>query len=90
MVLASHYVIGEILERWDNLENVGKEFEKIAKRYPNDAELQGIYIEFRKSLETDKKGMDDINSKLTELQNIRKLEASGITRLPLKDRRQFE
>ncbi len=88
MVLASHYVIKEILKIWANADLTRKEFEKFAKSYPNDREFQKIFEDYKACVES-KGNLDDVKSKLKELENIRRIDVSGGTRLPYEDRRRF-
>lgn len=87
-MLASHYIFRDILENWDNLKKTRNTFEEFTKRYPNDKELQEVYKEFQDSPSNNEK-LQGIKSKLKELQNIRKIENSGGTKLQFSDRRQF-
>lgn len=89
MVFASHHIIAEILKNWSNVDATGKEFEKFSARYPNDMEFQKIFGDYKNCIES-KGDLDALKSRLKELENIRKIDVSGGTRLPYEDRRRFD
>ncbi len=88
MVLASYHVIKEILKNWPNVDLTMKEFEKLSKRYPKDIEFQKIFEDYKACLNL-RGDLDIVKSKLKELENIRRIDVSGGTRLPYEDRRRF-
>ena len=86
-MLASYYVINDILDKWGKVDEVEKELEKFSLRYPQDQELLEIYQEFKEGVE--KKGdLDKIKGKLENLERVRKIDSSGGSKdLPYSDRR---
>lgn len=73
-MIASHYVIEEILRNWDDTEIARKEFEKFAKRYPEDKELQEIYNEFIEHLNLSREKLEKIKMKIYKSEDIKKQE----------------
>ena len=69
---ASHYVIEEILRNWGNPEEVKEVFEKFAKRYSEDRELQEIYNEFQEHLKLSTEKMENIRTMIHRSRNIKK------------------
>lgn len=85
-MLASHYVIEDILKKWDNLDELKEEFAKFSQRYSQDEEFQKIYQEFKKI--KGKKDLKKIKEKLESLRNVRQIDSSGGAKdLPYADRR---
>ncbi|MEM4347810.1 MAG: hypothetical protein QW802_04425 [Candidatus Altiarchaeota archaeon] len=88
-MIADHFVIKEILDRWKNKDELREEFEKFSKRYPNDEELQSLYKEFKKLLKQGK-NLSKIKKKLEELYKGRIIEdIRGDDTLSFPDRRKF-
>ncbi len=89
-MIASHFVIGDILRSLDadNLAETEKIFNKFAKRYHKDRHLKKIHDEFEKYLmDKSRDELKDVRKKLTDLRAYRRLEASSRGMLALKDRR---
>ncbi len=87
-MLASHYVFQSLLLDWDKDEKVKAEFRSFLLRYPKDAELQELakeFDEYLKARDTEKK--QKLKEELLNLVNVRRIESSGGTQLPFKDRR---
>ncbi|HIE34422.1 MAG TPA: hypothetical protein EYP86_04725 [Candidatus Altiarchaeales archaeon] len=72
----SHYVIEKILSRWNNLRMLKREFEKFARRYPDDDEFQEVYKEFNKYLRINSERLERIKEELKILEEKRKQESS--------------
>ncbi|MBN2014837.1 MAG: hypothetical protein JW778_06620 [Candidatus Altiarchaeota archaeon] len=90
MVLASHYVIKSIsivLEKKD-LADTEAVFEKFSSRYSEDRDLQKICDNFRAYLGTrNREELEKIKKTLERLNEARKKESVGGTKLWFKDRR---
>jgi len=80
MVLASHYVLDELLEApKDEFES---KFKIVVERYPDDAELLSLFEGF------EEKDLEKVSEYIREISELRKLEESGGgSQLPYKDRR---
>ncbi|RLI89871.1 MAG: hypothetical protein DRO62_00625 [Candidatus Altiarchaeales archaeon] len=76
-MVASHYVIEKILEKWTDLRDLKNEFEKFSKRYPDDIEFQRIYNEFKDYLRINTERLERIRSELEVLEKNRKTEVSN-------------
>jgi len=94
MVLASHHVIGDILEiiEGGDLRELRDICTKFCERYPLDEDLRRIICGADSKISEylisrDERILEDIKSELWELMNIRKMETSGGERLWFKDRR---
>ena len=61
-MIASHYVIEKILRDWGNIEAVKEQFEKFARRYPEDREFQEVYREFREYLRESTERLENIKA----------------------------
>jgi|GEM_PF-2154998 len=73
-MIASHYVIEKILRDWENLELVKEQFEKFAKRYPEDSELQEIYEEFQEYLKESTERMENIKVMVYRPRDVKRKE----------------
>lgn len=92
MILASHYVIEDLLHILEDgdIEEIRKICEKYCRRYKNDSDLIRIcnmILDLEE--EAGDEILEDIKSRLKELSNTRRLETSGGTRLWFEDRRRI-
>lgn len=89
-MIASHFVIKEILDKWENKKELEREFGKFSERYLDDEELQVVYKKFKTALMKEKRNMEQVKKKLEELYNERTIEVAGnVDTLPYADRRHF-
>jgi len=81
MVLASHYVLDELLELSGDKKKFEEEFKSLLEKYPDDQELKDLHAK-------NKDAHEKVVSSLKDLSGLRKLgESGGGTALPFKDRR---
>ena len=73
---ASHYVIEKILSKWNNLRLLKREFEKFARRYPDDDEFQEVYMAFNEYLRINSERLEKIKEELRSLEEKRRQESS--------------
>ena len=94
-MIASHYIIEEILNSWDEKDKLKENLEKFSKRYPEDKELHEIYKEFmelskKEEKDKDKENLKKIKVKLEKLKERRAIIThGGSDNLPYSDRRHF-
>ena len=89
-MIASHYVIGELLEVFGDINELEDRFKKFADRYPSDPELTDIYNQFKEIKGKDKESLKPIEERLKELGAMRARESGGGSSLPFKDRRHLK
>ncbi len=89
-MLATHFVIENILKKWENTQELEREFGKFSERYPEDKELQALYKKFKKCLK-DKTRLDEIKKELEKLYTKRAMTepAGEADSLPYASRRHF-
>jgi hypothetical protein len=87
-MIASHHVISDLLEAWDDSEYFLRLLQKYLGRYPDDIDLRELNRVYSETIEKKELGrLPQIRLRLEEMYQVRKLESGGSIRTSQKDYR---